>query len=677
MSSVVVDDDDASIDNGAVEITRLDHNNDNNAYSNDDYYDECINHRSSRNSCSIQSSPSPRGNNNGDTGDITINDCIAVPVTDSCMESLLQRFYYRDDAKSRWLVHDLEAVDGSSHASVDSDWLAHHVRKIIGFGRYMCPFSTSMLGNNNKQRSAIQYISDSKNGYRRTSSSNNVSLTNVQHVLIEALTSWLQHLQCCYDDDNIITNHHIHNRRNIDINTVRIESLVRKLSNRTCPRKLEIIGDDRTVVIPHRSFFVDDNEGIIINEFHSHRTKEGKTKQMNECSGEFREFLVNVIFDQKIYNYRDDDGDDDATMDDIIFYDMQSLLWERIATNYQCSRVVRRGDIDPESGIRESGHRILWPIPNIDGEGLMRDRRCSNLGYVPTSTGLDSPGWITVTEHGIRQSYDLTRVMFSRGNVTEKRRFGLSCVREGDNILDMYAGIGYYTLPALILGKAHHVTACEWNEHACYALRYNLISNGVGEDRATVLEGDCRVSLKRLLLRDEASFDRISLGLLPSSEGGWTVAVSCLNQSIGGWLHVHGNVSTIERRQWTIWLCQSLTKVASVQRRPIRRNVCRVDGENDRCDATYTNEDDNNDYDNEWIAIVRHVEKVKSFAPMVDHVVADVFVGPRYSPKALAKESGVFDSLGTFSSITHQSHVSPPSCALNEDGILNQNWLRE
>ncbi|KAL3808373.1 hypothetical protein ACHAXA_005344 [Cyclostephanos tholiformis] len=674
-SVVVVDDDDASIDNDAVEITRLEHHdNDNNSFNNDDYDDECINHRSSESSFSIQSSPSSRGNNNGDNGDITMKDCIAVPVTERCMESLLRRFYNHDDAKSKWLVHDREVVDGKSRSSVNSDWLAHHVRKIIGFGRYTCPFSTSMLGNNNKQRSAIHHTSDSNNGCKRALSSNNVPLTNVQHVLIEALTSWLQHLQCCNDDDTINTNHHIHHRRNIDIDTTRMESLVRKLSNRTCPRKLEIIGDDRTVVIPHRSFLVDDNEGIIKNEF---RTKEVKTKQKNECSGEFCEFLVNVIRDQNINNYRDNDCDADATTARIIFYDMQSLLWKRVATNYQCSRVVRRGDIDPESGIRESGHRILWPIPKIDDEGLMRDCSCSNLGYVPTSTGIDSPGWITVTEHGIRQSYDLTRVMFSRGNVTEKRRFGLLCVREGENILDMYAGIGYYTLPALILGKARHVTACEWNEHACYALRYNLISNGVGEERATILEGDCRVTLKRLLLRDEASFDRISLGLLPSSEGGWTVAVSCLNQSIGGWLHVHGNVSTMERQQWTIWLCQSLTKVASIQRRPTRRNVCRIDGENDGCDATHTNEDNDNDYDDEWIAIVRHVEKVKSFAPMIDHIVADVFVGPRHSPKAPAKESGVFDSFGTFSYITHQSNIYPPSCALNEEGIFNQNWLRE
>ena len=67
------------------------------------------------------------------------------------------------------------------------------------------------------------------------------------------------------------------------------------------------------------------------------------------------------------------------------------------------------------------------------------------------------------------------------------------------------------------------------------------------QDRATILEGGCHVSLGRLVERTDDDdggaidgndldmttrgcnqFDRISLGLLPSSEGGWVAAVSCL-----------------------------------------------------------------------------------------------------------------------------------------------------
>ena len=41
-----------------------------------------------------------------------------------------------------------------------------------------------------------------------------------------------------------------------------------------------------------------------------------------------------------------------------------------------------------------------------------------------------------MTEQGIRQSFDLTKVMFSRGNISEKIRFG-KLVMEGDVVLDM------------------------------------------------------------------------------------------------------------------------------------------------------------------------------------------------------------------------------------------------
>ena len=638
----------------------------------DDIIDDAFRNHRSDDGGSSRTPPSPPDDNSG-VRDI-IKDCIAVPVTDGYMERFANRYYNFHDAKRRLIDNRSRSSggDGSRYAPGDDGWLARHDQKIIGFGRYTCPLSTSMLGNNNK-RIVVENTShrnSDANGHQRSSSSSNPPLTNVQHVLIEALTSWLDPQYADHNTKNnrntVLTQHH---PRDIHGDVARVETLTRRLSNRTCPRKLEIIGDDRTVVIPRWSFFVDGDSGSE-NNCNSHQTK-GKTNQ-NECYDEFRKFLIDLALGRK-YDRSYHDGRHDEATADASFFEMQSLLWEKIASDYRCSRVVRRGDVDPESGVRESGHRILWPIPQDDEES--KDCRC-NLGYAPTSTGLASPGWITVTEHGIRQSYDLTRVMFSRGNVTEKKRFGTSCVRADELVLDMYAGIGYYTLPALILGKARHVTACEWNEHALHALRYNLEANGVGEDRATVLEGDCRASLKRLLLRGDASFDRISLGLLPSSEGGWDVAVSCLNRGIGGWLHVHANVPTMERRGWTHWLCQSLTRIAASRTRSRRRNDCRADGENGGRDAASTHDGGDDGNDDEWIAVVRHVEKVKSFAPMVDHVVADVFVGPRYSPKAPAKESGVFDSSGMFSSIDPLFDVTPPSCALNEEGILNQNWLR-
>ena len=106
-------------------------------------------------------------------------------------------------------------------------------------------------------------------------------------------------------------------------------------------------------------------------------------------------------------------------------------------------------------------------------------------------------------------------------------------------IVDLYCGIGYYTLPFLIHGFARHVHACEWNPHSVRALEENLIHANVLPDRYTIYEGDNRITVPTHHLTNVA--DRVCLGLLPSSVAGWPLAVQCL-RSTGGIFHVHENV---------------------------------------------------------------------------------------------------------------------------------------
>lgn len=40
--------------------------------------------------------------------------------------------------------------------------------------------------------------------------------------------------------------------------------------------------------------------------------------------------------------------------------------------------------------------------------------------------------------------------------------------------MDLFAGIGYFTLPYLVHASAMHVHACEWNPAAVEALKKNL-----------------------------------------------------------------------------------------------------------------------------------------------------------------------------------------------------------
>ena len=58
-------------------------------------------------------------------------------------------------------------------------------------------------------------------------------------------------------------------------------------------------------------------------------------------------------------------------------------------------------------------------------------------------------GWVEHRENGILYSFDATKCMFSWGNLSEKLRMArLEC--RDEVIVDLFAGIGYFTLPFLV-----------------------------------------------------------------------------------------------------------------------------------------------------------------------------------------------------------------------------------
>ncbi|KAH9510121.1 tRNA wybutosine-synthesizing protein 2 [Bulinus truncatus] len=181
-------------------------------------------------------------------------------------------------------------------------------------------------------------------------------------------------------------------------------------------------------------------------------------------------------------------------------------LWEVITKCLKCKRLARH------SSIARDGFRSSQVVMLFGDDGIVMH-----------------------TDNGIKYTYDVTKCMFSIGNITEKLRISKFDCR-GETVVDLYAGIGYFTLPYLVHAKADFVHACEWNPDAAAALKDNLVINGVSH-RCSVHFGDNR----QLKLTSVA--DRVNLGLIPSSEEGWPIAVQVLKNS-GGTLHVHGNVTT-------------------------------------------------------------------------------------------------------------------------------------
>lgn len=197
---------------------------------------------------------------------------------------------------------------------------------------------------------------------------------------------------------------------------------------------------------------------------------------------------------------------------------------------------------------------------------------------------------VEFTDHGLTYAFDAAKVMFSSGNVTERRRIGAMNM-QGEVVVDAYAGVGYYTFPMLVHAGAAHVHACEINPDSIAGLRAGAAANGLLE-RLTVHEGDNQVALLGL----KGVADRCHLGLLPSSEPVWEACLLALKPG-GGVLHVHMNVEEERIEAWTAATIETFESL--VAKHGLGFSVQAA-----------------------------HVERVKWFAPRVRHVVLDLRFRP-------------------------------------------------
>jgi tRNA wybutosine-synthesizing protein 2 len=99
-------------------------------------------------------------------------------------------------------------------------------------------------------------------------------------------------------------------------------------------------------------------------------------------------------------------------------------------------------------------------------------------------------------------------------------------VRPGERVADMFAGIGYFTIPAASSGATVH--AMEINQTAFEYLQRNIIENHVA-DRVTAEVGDCR----RLL---SGIYDRVLMGHFDAP---LMLADALAHVRSGSVLHVH------------------------------------------------------------------------------------------------------------------------------------------
>lgn len=332
-------------------------------------------------------------------------------------------------------------------------------------------------------------------------------------------------------------------------------------------------------------------------------------------------------------------------------------IWSHLAKSVGSTHVAINAGIPLQQTTTSTPSTKPSPEPN---ENILRSPRnltplYGDFGPLPTSQTLAHPTaadftaafWVEHIQNGIHQIWAPLYTMFSRGNMREKTRLlnhpdVKASAEVPSTAVDLYAGIGYFAFPYKRAG-IRKLLCWELNPWSIEGLRRGAMKNkwtsqifGAGDMPATdeewaafaqkvqdvdfvVFQQSNEEAFRTLAhlhprglgidtLPVPATIDippirHVNCGFLPSSKLSWPTAVKILDREIGGWVRAHENVGTadIERRKVEV--------VAEMQ-----GYVNAWDGERSACGS--------------WVRRVecRHVERVKTFAPGVVHVVFDVWV---------------------------------------------------
>lgn len=110
-------------------------------------------------------------------------------------------------------------------------------------------------------------------------------------------------------------------------------------------------------------------------------------------------------------------------------------------------------------------------------------------------------------ENGILYKIDVSKLMFAKGNINERHRLA-KLAKKNETVIDMFAGIGYFTLP--LAKKVEKVYAIELNPVSYHYLLENIKLNKLRN--VIAFHGNCSSVVPKLKVKA----DRIVMGFLPS-----------------------------------------------------------------------------------------------------------------------------------------------------------------
>jgi tRNA wybutosine-synthesizing protein 2 len=186
-------------------------------------------------------------------------------------------------------------------------------------------------------------------------------------------------------------------------------------------------------------------------------------------------------------------------------------------------------------------------------------------------------------ENGVKFKLDCAKLMFSSGNVDERIRMA-TISNPNEVVVDMFSGIGFFSIPMAVHSKPRKIYALEINPTAYHYLSENALLNNV-EDIVEPVLGDNRY------FKEEGIADRIVMGYLEDTHLFLPKTLEILKKE-GGIIHYHEK-------------CPN----ELMDKRPLE-NIQKVIKE-----KGYKLE-------------LTNLKNIKSYAPGVSHVVLDVKVYP-------------------------------------------------
>ncbi len=116
-------------------------------------------------------------------------------------------------------------------------------------------------------------------------------------------------------------------------------------------------------------------------------------------------------------------------------------------------------------------------------------------------------------ENHVVFEFDIEKIMFAKGNINE-RKYLPKLVQPGEIIVDMFAGIGYFSVPIAVHARPSHIYSIEINPTSFAFLQKNIALNKV-ESVISPSLGNCR-DVASQLAKDGIFADRIIMGILPA-----------------------------------------------------------------------------------------------------------------------------------------------------------------